>query len=618
MLGSFFINIQAGPSSDTVDSLRSYFDGPSMSNQTVGACDYLYGGDKPPPFMPNPDVSGIGVLIGFLVTAYLTFCFVVVYYLTGCIEDAYTNDIDKMVLAKLSLRKYPTSMRRLEMTLRRAILIFSDQQVVTGIALLSSGYAQLTSGIGIYHWQILVYLAWFSSLTHLATLTVLRQHFRDNLAARLWRSVLMLVTVIMLGVALLPTGDAAWLTGVLFAGDDAASQRGVPALCFFKRLVSRKPHQRYSAALLSTFPMGISLFVLISGYLMRLLKLSDNATAFSRHWIRTKPSHEIGSWRDSALKRVARPSPKFLNSHWVSAYVLLEALLILLRALFDIYESILWEILWLAFALAWGTRNLFITRAYSSDNTENTWGFGQLFPVLLLLLPLVSFVETYHEKDSSSPIENGSAAAQVKNDNGPRLLRVGQWGPGAASKDHMSLVPLDEPLIIRRTRTDIQTEEEQLDTIVSRMSQHFDSPSEIHNTPRPTSGNVSSSKNIGPDQDTGCYEFEWVWILILTLIASISTFIIYILAEFGQSTSGFMIIIMIVLYMLNCCFWYTAAFVALSYFHKPLGKVIEKYLGIGSQRQHALLRTLAWLYLPFVVSMVIVILLLGFGQLGGY
>ncbi len=362
-----------------------------MSKQTVGACDSVYSDVPSPPFMPNPDVSGIGVLIGFLATAYLTFLFVVIYYLTGCVEETFINEIDKMVLAKCSLRKHVKSVRRLELTLGRAVLIFSDQQVVTGIGLLSSGYAQLKSGIDIYHWQILVYLAWFSSVTHLTTLTVLRQYFRDNVAARLWRSVLMLVTVTMLGVALVPTGDYLWFT----AGYGGYSL-GVPALCFFQRLVSRDPNQRYTIGAISTSSMIVSLFVLISGYLMRLIKLSEKATAFNRRWIRTKPSRKIGSLRDNALKRVARPIPKILNSHWVSAYVFLEALHIFLRALLDIYESMLWEILWLAFALAWGTRNLFITRAYNSDNTENTWGFGQLFPVLLLVLPLLSILETYY------------------------------------------------------------------------------------------------------------------------------------------------------------------------------------------------------------------------------
>ncbi len=593
-----------------------------MSNPSVGACGYLYDGSEIPAFVPNPDVSGIGVLIGFLVTAYLTFTFVVVYYLTGCIEGIFTNEIDRMVLAKLSLRKYSKSARGLELTLRRAVLIFSDQQVVTGIALLSSGYAQLKSGIVIYHWQILVYVAWFSSITHLATLTVLRQYFRDNHAARRWRFVLMLVTVTMLGVALLPTGDALWLTGVWLAGEDAANVRGVPTLCYFQRLVSRTPHQRYTIDLGSTYPMIISLFVLISGYLMRLVKLSETATAFSRRWIRIKPSHKIGSLRDSALKRVARPTPRILNSHWVSAYVFLEALHIFLRALLDIFESVLWEILWLAFALAWGTRNLFNTRAYSGDKTENTWGFGQLFPVLLLVLPLLSIVETYHEKDLSRLPENGSAASgghvHGKNDHQLRLLPVGQWGPKVASTEQTSADSRDDHLTIRRTGTDIQSEEEHLDSIFPRVSRHSHSPAETHSIPLPTPGNGFPSRNIGPDHDTGCYEFEWVWILILMLIASGSTFVIFALTIFANFIAVWPTIIMAVVFMLTFCFWFTAAFVALSYLHRPLGKIFETHLRISSQKQHILLRIFAWLCLPFIVATVTIILLLSFGMLLGY
>ena len=137
-----------------------------------------------------------------MTTAYLTLAFVVVYYLMGCIEENFLNEIDKTIIAKLSLRRHAKSIQRVELTLRRAVLMFSDQQIVTGIALLASGYSQLNRDITVYHWQILMYLAWFSSLTHLTTLTVLRQYFRENFAARFWRSILMLVTVTMLGIGL--------------------------------------------------------------------------------------------------------------------------------------------------------------------------------------------------------------------------------------------------------------------------------------------------------------------------------------------------------------------------------------------------------------------------------
>lgn len=124
-------------------------------------------------------------MIGFLATAWATWLLVTVYFFIGCVEEKSLNEIDKMFLARFSPRRRVRSVQRLEQALRRIVLMFSNQQVVTGMALLASGYAQLSSGINIYYWQMLVYLAWFSSLTHLLTLTVLWQYFQDNSKAGL-------------------------------------------------------------------------------------------------------------------------------------------------------------------------------------------------------------------------------------------------------------------------------------------------------------------------------------------------------------------------------------------------------------------------------------------------
>ena len=55
------------------------------------------------------------------------------------------------------------------------------------------------------------------------------------------------------------------------------------------------------------------------------------------------------------------------------------------------------QILWLLFALTWGTENLFLTRgSYGSNVEEDTWSFGQFFPMILLILPVLNIVETYY------------------------------------------------------------------------------------------------------------------------------------------------------------------------------------------------------------------------------
>ena len=207
--------------------------------------------------------------------------------------------------------------------------MFSDQQAVTGIALLASGFAQLNNGIESYHWQVVVYLAWFSSLTHLTTLTILRQYFRVYHVARGWRCVLMLITALMLAVAVLPTGDGLWFT----SDDYDASSPAIPALCLFPLLVSSNPQRRFSSKSLSTDSMIISIFVLFSGYIIRIIKFSEQATAFSRRWTREKPSGVLKSIREFAEQRLGG-----------LGFVPVEVMRVLLHALSEIFASMLWEV----------------------------------------------------------------------------------------------------------------------------------------------------------------------------------------------------------------------------------------------------------------------------------
>lgn len=59
----------------------------------------------------------------------------------------------------------------------RFILAMSDQQLVTGLAILISGVSNQYK-ITNYEFQVILGLAWFSTTTHLATLSALREFFR--------------------------------------------------------------------------------------------------------------------------------------------------------------------------------------------------------------------------------------------------------------------------------------------------------------------------------------------------------------------------------------------------------------------------------------------------------
>ena len=293
------------------------------------------------------------VLIGFVATAYLTLAIVSIYYFVGYVPEGFLNSIDRGIVDTVWRKARSKPAKTWEPTLRTAVLMFSDQQLVTGIALLISGYAQLRCGLSVYHWQMIVYLSWFSSLTHLTTLTVLRQYFRENPVPRLWRAILMLLMVTMLMIALLPSGDTWWLGGAassamapLPSGDSLWSDEiplvaRLPALCYFRRLVARSPEERFEFDPYQTPSMLISVMVLFSGYLTRLIKLSNKATAFTKFWIRTKPGRLLKNTLNDSIQRAGRPNA---NKYWRLKHLILETVYVLLRACFDIYESTLWEV----------------------------------------------------------------------------------------------------------------------------------------------------------------------------------------------------------------------------------------------------------------------------------
>lgn len=133
----------------------------------------------------------------------------------------------------------------------------NDLQILTGLSILVSGYTQLKCGLSTYHWQILVNLAWFSSVTHLSCLAFLRNHLYNHQGERLWRLLAMGALLVMLIVAELPTGN--------YEGLPEASY----AICFFQDL---RPHGGLSSYL-SYESMIFSIVFLGLGFISRVVRL---------------------------------------------------------------------------------------------------------------------------------------------------------------------------------------------------------------------------------------------------------------------------------------------------------------------------------------------------------
>lgn len=186
----------------------------------------------------NADISGVGVIVNFVATAGLSVVISLIYYVFAHDpnNDPFTNrddcnaeravpfrpnTLDKIMLAFFHwfvpkrirrsdavVRKRPIVAR----TLLKVVVTMSDIQLVTGYAILIAGYSQLCNGISSYNWQILTFLAWFSSLTHLCFLGLMRDYLYRRPWERLWRTIAMLILVFMLLAAIYPTGNFSWDT----------------------------------------------------------------------------------------------------------------------------------------------------------------------------------------------------------------------------------------------------------------------------------------------------------------------------------------------------------------------------------------------------------------------
>ncbi|KAF6795860.1 hypothetical protein CSOJ01_13357 [Colletotrichum sojae] len=179
-------------------------------------------------FQPYPDISGNGALIGFMGTAYLVLLLVLANFLVAYnpVRDPFhfrrpqgvvidekqwwrPNPIDlKLVrfIRRFRLLSFTEeTSARLQVAFDETIISLCDIQLVTGLGILISCYILLQCGLDAYHWQIAMYLGWFSAVTHLSGLTVLRRYLNTYVWTKYVRYSSMLSLLVLLLVGLVPT-----------------------------------------------------------------------------------------------------------------------------------------------------------------------------------------------------------------------------------------------------------------------------------------------------------------------------------------------------------------------------------------------------------------------------
>lgn len=306
---------------------------------------------------------------------------------------------------------------KLTIAVESTILTISDLQLITSVAILVSGYVQLSKGISLYHWTTIVDLAWFSALTHLATLTSLRHFFRSRPIMASARVILMGLVLVLLSVAFFPTGFHnqrlhSAQGSADFENDFEKARRdydsyfvSAPALCFYSTSSAKTALAGLGAASLSPgIPqsnatntvansfnfglVGISVMFLIISYVTRVVRIYEPLSKPIEKWLRIVPMG-ILQGRYRVLEETS-PASKYSSLNKTCRLVLLISMT-LAEACYEIGDSMLWEILWLSSAVAWGTLRLIELRIDTALVGKVNWSFGQVLALSLCVHPVWEF-----------------------------------------------------------------------------------------------------------------------------------------------------------------------------------------------------------------------------------
>jgi hypothetical protein len=266
--------------------------------------------------------------------------------------------------------------------LKRVILGFADQQLVTGLAILITGYMKYCS-ISVYHFNVVTDLAWLSSVTHLLSVSCLRDYFVEHPGIRDARAIGMVCFFIMLVV------PCVFEVHHTFSDDLSA-----PLRCRFSSLRG-----------VPNTPWGLFLFVLLVSYPLTILRLypENGFYGWCENWIIKKPDAllDIGeSCTRKALELKHMPRLTFRQrcykwANYIATPVCLATWVVATGAKFLFIHQCGY------IYYVFGIIELFLgllkrAKLYPLDGSESTWGFGQLVPLLLIAIPLLSTFELFY------------------------------------------------------------------------------------------------------------------------------------------------------------------------------------------------------------------------------
>ncbi|KAK1759940.1 hypothetical protein QBC47DRAFT_420765 [Echria macrotheca] len=404
----------------------------SLRRETsVDAPDYCV-----PTELGDPDITGFGVLISFVASVVIVMITIVWAYIKDALPTSCYNEFDNTVLGRKN-RKLDG--RRVK-AVQSLVLAMSDQQLVSGLAiviaisLIRFRVHDLDAKTSAYAYSNAVYLAFLSCVIHLATIAALRDYLRDRRLLKHIRILIMVFIPMYLGQGILET----WTI-----------TQGLTLRCSLAR---GSPSQVLNSDYLEGTVLKVAIIgsisiifgVLAAGYIRRIRDLyTRDGREFPSSWQVAVLTRTVG-WPatsktelDQAKKRIAAR----LSTPRMSIPKACRLFFIVVPTSFT--GSFMFEVVWLGFYFVFGILQVAfylgidhpgVLFAISFEPT-----FGQLLPLILILLPFLAMAEGYsaHGAEATTPISStGTRIPGRDNDNLTRLSRdIEENGPNARKQD---------------------------------------------------------------------------------------------------------------------------------------------------------------------------------------
>lgn len=339
----------------------------------------------------------------------------------GC-EGVFPRRVNEWLFCKFDERGRSRS-HFLRNVLSRVMITLGDQQVLTGIAILVSGYARAADLDSdevrqLDHWHyrlienhfyLVIYLACLSSSSHLAAIVTSKAHLRENRVPAFLRLALIVIFACLLTVTIC-----------------LAVPFGPPTIVYLSLLQDIKLQEGQCQRWKQSY--GTDCNVKSVKFLLALFYIAVAIAILYPYWIAIVNTFE--DWNDRLkghIKRLWRKDSKWLPMHWIRISVHgLERIIpkghrastrqwfkdaFWFLILGNTGRAFYLQLIFFAISMFYVLLQRIANKPDKSDpNTcdlsagGTKWGFGQILPLILLAVPFIAALVSFFGKRSCSSV----------------------------------------------------------------------------------------------------------------------------------------------------------------------------------------------------------------------